>query len=88
MRLFAWTSPQSQNIVAVIIEKLPLAVGEGSHLGPMIDLNAHPLKGCSVGDRREDELTVPFERDEVLVEQVVNCRRKQQSVLAAQPLVV
>jgi hypothetical protein len=88
MKLVTRSSPQSQNVVAVIVKKLPLALRESAHLDALVDWNAHPMKGCSVSDGGDDQFTVTFEGDEALVEQVVNRWGKQQPVLAAQPLVV
>jgi len=86
--LSPWASPKSQNVVPVIVEKPPLAFREGSYRDPLIDRNAHPVKGCSVSYRRNDELAVTLERDKAFVEEMVDRRREQQAVLAAQPLVI
>src|SRR2546430_12134816 len=69
--LSPWASPKLQNVVPVIVEKPPLAFREGSYRDPLIDKDAHPVKGCSISYRRKDELAVTLERDEAFVEEMV-----------------
>ena len=77
-----------QHGVPVEIQELLLAAGEPAHVDDLCGVDAHSLKRGTMSDRGNDEPAVVFEADEAAIEQMVDARRQQQSVLAVQSLLV
>jgi len=72
----------------MIIQEPPLAFAEWADIDNAISLYAHPVQGMMIGDWRDDEPTVVLEADKSSVEQVIDARRQQQSILAVQAFFV
>jgi hypothetical protein len=64
----------------------PLPCGKRADVHALGQRHTHPLERRPVRHRRHAQPAVGFERDENAVEEVIDRRREQQSVLAVEAL--
>ncbi len=69
------------------IEKLLLTACESADIYILGRIDPHSLKRGVMRNWRNNHLTVVFKNDEAAIEQVVDARRQQQSVLAVQSFI-
>ena len=86
-----WAEPEDrlsgnsqQDGVAVKFKKLLLAFGEGPYVDRPLRFNAHPVQRGLVRDRRDDEIPGILKPDKSTVEQMVDTRRQEQTVLTVE----
>ena len=77
-----------QNGVPVKIEELLLAASEASHVYSPCEIDAHSSERRTMRDRRDDKATVVLETEEPAIEEVIDARGKQQSVLTVESLLI
>ena len=74
-------SPQ-QDGVPMVVQELPLSLGERADIDDTPRLNAHPVQGGLVRDRRHNQRAGILEADEPAVEKMIDGGREQKAVLA------
>src|ERR1700730_642047 len=77
-----------QHVVSVEIEKLLLTVSERANINSPGRIDPHAPKRGVIRNRRNNQPPVVFESDESTIEQVIDARRQQQSVLAVQSFLI
>jgi hypothetical protein len=65
-----------QHSVSVKIKELLLAAGKSTHVDDLPSVDAHSLGGWTVGDRREDKVSVVFKTNVPAIEEMINAWRQ------------
>jgi hypothetical protein len=82
------SSRHPQYILSVVIEEFPLPFREHAHIHLSVRLDPHLQQRRPIRHRRDDQVAAVLERDEAFVEEVIDRRRQQQSVLAVEALFI
>src|SRR6266581_4734059 len=77
-----------QHVVSVEIEKLLLTACERANIDSPDRIDPHALKRWLMCNRRNNQPPVVFKAYEATIEQVIDARRQQQSVLAVQSFLI
>ena len=70
------------------IKKFPLTACERANIDRFGRIDAHSLKRGVMRNWRNDQPSVVFKANEAAIEQVIDARRQQQSVLAVQAFLI
>ena len=70
------------------VEKLLLAACERANIDGLGRINPHSRKRRMMSNRKNNQPTVVFKADEAAIEQVIDARRQQQSILAVQTFLI